>query len=40
VDERLRTDPDVLRAVGRMGGKTYCRTTDRFDRAPGIPRAD
>ena len=25
-----RIDPDVLRAVGRMGGPAYTRTTDRF----------
>jgi flavin reductase (DIM6/NTAB) family NADH-FMN oxidoreductase RutF len=24
-------DPDKLRAIGRMGGPTYTRTTDRFD---------
>jgi len=24
-------DPDKLRAIGRMGGATYVRTTDRFD---------
>ncbi len=24
-------DPELLNAVGRMGGLTYCRTTDRFD---------
>ncbi len=24
-------DPDLLDAVGRMGGLTYCRTTTRFD---------
>jgi flavin reductase (DIM6/NTAB) family NADH-FMN oxidoreductase RutF len=24
-------DPDRLRAIGRMGGATYVRTTDRFD---------
>ena len=24
-------DPDLLRAVGRMGGPTYARTTDRFN---------
>jgi flavin reductase (DIM6/NTAB) family NADH-FMN oxidoreductase RutF len=24
-------DPDLLRPVGRMGGATYVRTTDRFD---------
>jgi flavin reductase (DIM6/NTAB) family NADH-FMN oxidoreductase RutF len=25
-----KIDPDVLRAIGRMGGPTYTRTTDRF----------
>jgi len=25
------TDPELLDAVGRMGGLTYCRTTDLFD---------
>jgi flavin reductase (DIM6/NTAB) family NADH-FMN oxidoreductase RutF len=24
-------DPDKLRAIGRMAGTTYCRTTDRFE---------
>ena len=24
-------DPDKLRPIGRMGGPTYVRTTDRFD---------
>jgi flavin reductase (DIM6/NTAB) family NADH-FMN oxidoreductase RutF len=24
-------DPDKLRAIGRMAGATYCRTTDRFE---------
>lgn len=24
-------DPELLNAVGRMGGLSYCRTTDRFD---------
>ena len=37
VDDRIvdhyRIDPDALRAVGRMGGNTYARTTDRFDLA-------
>src|SRR5208283_2720800 len=37
VDEALcedfRIDPDRLRAIGRMGGPTYVRTTDRFDMA-------
>ncbi len=27
----FRIDPDKLKAVGRMGGPTYCRTRDRFD---------
>jgi flavin reductase (DIM6/NTAB) family NADH-FMN oxidoreductase RutF len=31
VNERLHTDPDRLRAFGRMGGLAYCRTTDRFE---------
>jgi flavin reductase (DIM6/NTAB) family NADH-FMN oxidoreductase RutF len=26
-----RIDPDRLRAVGRMGGPTYTRTSDRFN---------
>ncbi len=29
--EDFRIDPDKLSAVGRMGGATYVRTTDRFD---------
>jgi flavin reductase (DIM6/NTAB) family NADH-FMN oxidoreductase RutF len=31
VFEDFRVDPDKLRAVGRMGGPTYSRTTDRFN---------
>jgi flavin reductase (DIM6/NTAB) family NADH-FMN oxidoreductase RutF len=35
VDDALfddfRIDPDKLQAIGRMGGPTYSRTTDRFD---------
>ena len=27
----FKIDPDKLRAIGRMGGPTYCRTRDRFD---------
>jgi flavin reductase (DIM6/NTAB) family NADH-FMN oxidoreductase RutF len=26
----FKIDPDKLRAIGRMGGSTYCRTRDRF----------
>ena len=29
--ENYRIDPDKLRPVGRMGGPTYTRTTDRFN---------
>ncbi len=31
--EEFRIDPDRLRPIGRMGGTTYTRTTDRFDLA-------
>jgi len=31
LDDQMRVDPDRLRAFGRMGGRGYCRTTDRFD---------
>ena len=31
VIDNYRIDPDKLRPVGRMGGPTYTRTTDRFD---------
>jgi flavin reductase (DIM6/NTAB) family NADH-FMN oxidoreductase RutF len=26
----FQIDPEKLRAIGRMGGEAYCRTTDRF----------
>ena len=29
--DNFRIDPDKLRAIGRMAGPTYVRTTDRFD---------
>lgn len=29
--DNFRIDPDKLRPIGRMGGPTYTRTTDRFD---------
>ena len=36
----FRIDPDLLRPVGRMGGPTYTRTTDRFLlERPGPPRS-
>ncbi len=31
VFDNFRVDPGLLAAIGRMGGPTYCRTTDRFD---------
>jgi flavin reductase (DIM6/NTAB) family NADH-FMN oxidoreductase RutF len=35
VDDRIvddfKIDPEKLRAIGRMGGATYARTTDRFE---------
>ncbi len=31
VSERLDVDADRLRAIGRMGGISYCRTSDRFE---------
>ncbi len=30
LDDKGRIDPHKLRAVGRMGGAAYCRTTDLF----------
>jgi flavin reductase (DIM6/NTAB) family NADH-FMN oxidoreductase RutF len=27
----FKIDPDKLKAIGRMGGSTYCRTRDRFN---------
>jgi flavin reductase (DIM6/NTAB) family NADH-FMN oxidoreductase RutF len=35
VHPRMHVDPVQLRAVGRMGGDWYVRTTDRFERARG-----
>jgi flavin reductase (DIM6/NTAB) family NADH-FMN oxidoreductase RutF len=29
--DNFKIDPDKLRPIGRMGGATYTRTTDRFD---------
>ncbi|MFK7769431.1 MAG: flavin reductase family protein [Mariniblastus sp.] len=34
LDERGKIDPQLLDTVGRMGGLSYCRTTDRFDLKP------
>ena len=35
IDDRLRIDADALRAIGRMGGLSYCRTRDRFEMSVG-----
>ena len=31
LDERGRIDPARLKSIGRLGGRAYCRTQDRFD---------
>jgi flavin reductase (DIM6/NTAB) family NADH-FMN oxidoreductase RutF len=31
INDPYKIDPSRLRAVGRMGGPTYCRTDDRFE---------
>lgn len=31
VNERFHVDADMLGAIGRMGGREYCRTRDRFE---------
>lgn len=36
LDERMRVDPERLRAIGRMGGSGYCTTRDRFDMPRGL----
>jgi flavin reductase (DIM6/NTAB) family NADH-FMN oxidoreductase RutF len=40
LDERLRVDPDKLRAIGRMAGFEYCRTADRFEMVTGARPAE
>jgi len=36
--DNFKIDPDRLRPIGRMGGPTYTRTTDRFEmERPGTP---
>ncbi|MCW5776688.1 MAG: flavin reductase family protein [Phycisphaeraceae bacterium] len=37
LNDRLHADPDRLAAVARMGGRTYCRTRDRFTLELGRP---
>lgn len=36
INDRRHIDPDALRAIGRMGGLTYCRTRDRFQMPMGV----
>lgn len=36
IDERYRTDPARLRAIGRMGGLGYARTRERFEMPMGL----
>ncbi|HYE03459.1 MAG TPA: flavin reductase family protein [Phycisphaerales bacterium] len=35
-DERYRTDPGLLDAIGRLGGLGYCTTRDRFEMPMGL----
>lgn len=35
VNERLHVEPEVLDAIGRMGGSSYCTTRERFELAFG-----
>ena len=34
LDKQKKIDPTLLDTIGRLGGKGYCRTTDRFDMRP------
>jgi len=36
VNERMYVDPEKLRAIGRMGGRGYCTTRDRFEMQRGL----
>jgi flavin reductase (DIM6/NTAB) family NADH-FMN oxidoreductase RutF len=31
LDERGSIDPELLDTIGRLGGRSYCRTSERFD---------
>jgi len=31
LDDKGKIDPEKIDLIGRMGGRSYCRTTDRFD---------
>jgi len=36
VNQRMHVDPDKLQAIGRLGGKGYCTTRDRFEMPRGL----
>ncbi len=36
VNEGMHVDPEKLRAIGRMGGRGYCTTRDRFEMQRGL----
>ncbi|MCL4741814.1 MAG: flavin reductase family protein [Phycisphaerales bacterium] len=40
LNDRLHADPDRLAAIARMGGRTYCRTRERFVLDLGRPALD
>jgi flavin reductase (DIM6/NTAB) family NADH-FMN oxidoreductase RutF len=40
INDRLHIDQERLQAVGRMGGRTYCRTRELFDLPVGTPARD
>ena len=40
VDQRMHVDPQKLRAIGRMGGRGYCTTRDRFEMTRGLGALD
>jgi flavin reductase (DIM6/NTAB) family NADH-FMN oxidoreductase RutF len=40
VNERFHVDPAHLAAIGRMGGRGYCRTRDRFEMPMGVEALD
>lgn len=36
LNDKQKIDPELLDTIGRMGGLSYCRTTDRFDLKPNV----
>jgi len=40
INDRFHVDPEALRAVGRMGGASYCTTRQRFEVPMGRPALD